>query len=78
MVSCLSADGKTTPADLVAACGDKNENKLNLFVQLIFVLIIYARNPYYLYVASIIGGVIASCHLVSMPMFVSEIADVTY
>lgn len=47
---------------------------LIFFLQLYWILIIYADNAYYLYVANILEGFITACLVVSMPMFSIEIS----
>lgn len=42
--------------------------------QIIWLLIIYAQNSYYLYAAGIVGGLAGAGQVISMPMFVSEIS----
>lgn len=43
-------------------------------LQLNWLLIIYAQNPYYLYVSSIMGGVIGNGQIICLFIFVSEIS----
>lgn len=47
----------------------------NVLLQALFLLIIFAQNPYYLYVTSIMGGWLSANLVNAMAMFVSDVSD---